>query len=610
MSLFSELKYRNVFKVAAAYAVVGWLIVQIADVVTESFAAPDWVMKILIVFLLLGLPVALFLAWAFELTPEGVKRAAELPVGTPKDPRSGRLLNRITIATLIVIIAWLGWDKLQRDDVAPVGLETPTAEADKSIAVLPFADFSPDADHAWFADGLTDEILNALARTRSLRVASRTSAFAYRDTDKDAQTIAGELSVAHILEGSVRRAGDRIRVTAQLIRASDDAHLWSKTFDASSDDSIEIQENIAFEIASLLDTAMDPAEIRRMVDAGTESIAAWEAHLRIRELQISSADNFNPSAGSAQMLELYDEIVVEDPSFAEAHLYMAGAIYSWLDPGNILKGPPGVPNDELQEIFANATAAAAQFARSDDARLGAETLRAQMQLRFADLVELSRRRLQHNLDNRLFWAAHLDALLSLSRMDEARAFIRRAAQHRFTNEDNRSTIYTSAARLDLEFGLVGVEHMLGVPAPTPADLYQSHRILLYADRVEEAAEVGQRYIDNATNPTWSLMVKIRQACAEGRADDAERFYDEFDFSRFDISDTNIQWLALQTLGRTAEARELLRPLDRPDMLVRLAGLLTYLHFDPTPYPNLAKRLEQQGALPRTVVPLNFACKRD
>ena len=131
-----------------------------------------------------------------------------------------------------------------------------------------------------------------------------------------------------------------------------------------------------------------------------------------------------------------------------------------------------------------------------------------------------------------------------------------------------------------------------------------------AKEAAEASAVGQRYISAATNPTWSLMVKIRQACAEGRADDAERFYDEFDFSRFDISDTNIQWLALQTLGRAAEARELLRPLDHPDMLVRLAGLLTYLHFDPTPYPNLSKRLEQQGALPRTVVPLNFACKRD
>ena len=221
-----ELKYRNVFRVAVAYVVVGWLIAQVADLVVDAFNLPDSFLQMIIVLLVLGFPIAVVLAWAFELTPDGVKRAKDLPADAPKDPRSGRMLNRITIITLIVAVAWLGWDKMQRP-ATQTASETPAAAVDKSIAVLPFADFSPDADHAWFADGLTDEILNALARTRSLRVASRTSSFAYKNTDKDVTTIAAELDVAHILEGSVRRAGDRIRVTAQLIRASDDAHLLS-----------------------------------------------------------------------------------------------------------------------------------------------------------------------------------------------------------------------------------------------------------------------------------------------------------------------------------------------------------------------------------------------
>ena len=160
-----ELRYRNVFRVAIAYIVAGWLLAQAADLAADAFNAPDWVIQMLIVVLLIGLPVTVFLAWAYELTPEGVKRAKDLPADIPKDPRSGKTLNRITLVTLIVAVAWLGWDKLPRPVIEPA-TDVTTEVGDKSIAVLPFADFSPGGDHAWFADGLTDEILNALARIR------------------------------------------------------------------------------------------------------------------------------------------------------------------------------------------------------------------------------------------------------------------------------------------------------------------------------------------------------------------------------------------------------------------------------------------------------------
>ncbi len=606
-----ELRYRNVFRVAIAYIVAGWLIAQAADLAADAFDAPVWVMKMLIVVLLIGLPIALFLAWAYELTPDGVKRAEDLPENMPKDPRSKSHLNRATLIALVVAVAWLGWDKLQRPAAEP----TPEAEtattaevADKSIAVLPFADFSPESDHAWFADGLTDEILNALARARDLRVASRTSAFAYRDSDKDMTAIADELGVAHILEGSVRRAGDRIRVTAQLIRATDDAHLWSETFDASSDDSIDIQERIAFEIASLLDTAMDPEELRRMVAAGTESIAAWESYVQLRELSYRILDDIDLSA-SADELRLYNDIVREDPKFGEAHLWFAVAVYGWMSPSDMTAAPAGLSPDELQELFAEASANAMRYARDEDAKLGAEILRARVQLRLTDLVELTRARLEFNPYDRDIWSDHLASLTEISRFDDARAFVREILDHDFVNNDSLSSIYTDIARVDLEPALDGIREMLALPSLTPGDYYQIHRILLMADQVADAADIGQRYIESVHDPTWTFMVRIRQACAEGRVADADKLYAEFDFSRYAVANNNIQWLALQTLGRYDEAKEVLRPLDEPELLVRLAGLLSYPHFDPAPYPNLTKRLEEQGVMRHEIMPLNFACKR-
>jgi TolB-like protein len=606
---FEELQYRNVIRVAIAYVVAGWLIAQVADLAADAFNAPDWVMQMLIVLLLLGLPVALFLAWAYELTPDGVKKAKDLPEDAPKDPRAGRRLNRITIVALVIAVAWLGWDKIQRPALESVAEPAAAATAEKSIAVLPFADFSPDGDHTWFADGLTDEILNALARTRSLRVASRTSSFAYRDTEKDATTIATELNVAHILEGSVRRAGDRIRVTAQLIRARDDAHLWSETFDASSDDSIEIQEQIAFEIASLLDTAMDPAELRKMVAAGTESIAAWEAYVRLREEFYRSIDLFDPLGSSARMLALYKEVAAQDPAFGEAHLLFAEIVDSWLSPASVTSAPPGLSRDALEVLFKQATDDAARHARNEDDRLGAEILRARVQLRLADIVDLTRERLQYHPGSREIWSGHISALVVASRFDDARSFAQEIIEHDFGNNYQMATVSTMVARVDLDAGLALVEQALAPTSPVPADLYQAHRILLMADRVSEAADMGQRYINAATNPPWSLMVRIRQACAEGRVDDAEQLYEDFDFSPFDPLSNNIQWLALKTLGRIDEAEELLRPLDQPETLVRLSELLSYTHFDPSPYPNLTKRLEEQGIMRYEIQPMNFACKR-
>ena len=422
---FEELQYRNVIRVAIAYVVAGWLIAQVADLAADAFNAPDWVMQMLIVMLLIGLPIALFLAWAYELTPDGVKKARDLPENAPKDPRAGRRLNRITIVALVIAVAWLGWDKVQRP-VAEPPAAAQTEITDKSIAVLPFADFSADGDHAWFADGLTDEILNALARIRDLRVASRSSAFQYRDAAQDIPKVAAELGVAHILEGSVRRAGDRIRVTAQLIRASDDAHLWSETYDASSNDSIGIQERIAFEIASVLDTAMDPEELRRMVAAGTDSIPAWETYLRLLDLA-NRAFGEQDASRNDELFVLYNEVQQIDPEFAEAHIVMAETIYGWLNPTDFRQSPPGYTMDELKQRFREAARLAARYAREEPTRLRAEILRANIDVQLARLVELTRGRLSLLPNDNIAWYEHQEALIQASQFDDCLLYTSDAA---------------------------------------------------------------------------------------------------------------------------------------------------------------------------------------
>ena len=290
---FDELKRRNVVRVGFAYLVVGWLVFQVGEVLFPTFGAPDWVFKSLILLIALGFPFALLFAWAFELTPEGIKKTEEVDASTSITPNTGKKLNYVTIAALVVALAYFIWERQSGHDVVdPMpevaavehqAVETIAAEKKgpgaRTIAVLPFVNMSSDKEQEWFADGLTEEILNSLARTPDLLVSARTSSFAYKGSSKDITEIADALGVAHVLEGSVRRSSDRIRVTAQLIRAKDGFHLWSENYDRDFADLIDIQENVAFAIASALETAMDPEALARMVSAGTASIPAYEAYL-------------------------------------------------------------------------------------------------------------------------------------------------------------------------------------------------------------------------------------------------------------------------------------------------------------------------------------------
>jgi TolB-like protein/cytochrome c-type biogenesis protein CcmH/NrfG len=264
VSLFAELKRRNVVRVGLAYVVISWLLAQIAEFAFENFGAPDWVLKTLVVVFLLGLPLVLVFAWAFEMTPEGLKREEDVDRSHSITANTGKKLDYATVFGIVLILAVVVSDRFSSDEPVaensstesiapePVGEVDADAVSDKSIAVLPFVSMTASQEDEFFADGLSEEILNVLAKIEGLKVAGRTSAFYYKGRNEDLRSIAESLGVAHILEGSVRRSGNQIRVTAQLIKADDGFHLWSETYDREDGDTFVIQDEISSNVAKAL----------------------------------------------------------------------------------------------------------------------------------------------------------------------------------------------------------------------------------------------------------------------------------------------------------------------------------------------------------------------
>ncbi len=309
--LFEELKRRNVFRVAVAYLVSGWLVLQVAELVMDSTGAPEWVMKVLLLLGLLGFPIVLVFSWAYELTPEGLKKEKDVDRSASITPETGRKLNIITIGMLVAVLAVVVIDRtVMRQEPAPVTTAPVAEAAEKSIAVLAFEDLSAEGDQEYFADGLSEELLNVLAKVSELKVAGRTSSFAFKGSNKDLREIGELLNVAHILEGSVRKAGNRIRVTAQLIKADDGFHLFSETYDRDLKDIFAVQDEIAREISKALLTEIVGTEIDAQLQIDTE---AYDLYLLARQ-RIHTRDIFNLREANAML----DRVLEIDPLFAPA----------------------------------------------------------------------------------------------------------------------------------------------------------------------------------------------------------------------------------------------------------------------------------------------------
>jgi TolB-like protein len=346
--LIAELGRRNVFRVAGVYAVAGWLLAQVATTLEDSLELPSWFDGVIVSAVLLGFPIALILAWAFELTPEGVKRTADVPHGDGAAPPF-RKTDYAFLAGLALVAALFVTERIlppppsaeQRSSVDPASTQAAadtkvsspqasTAPAQRgpapaaSIAILPFADLSPDGDQQYFSDGVAEEILNVLARIDGLKVASRTSSFQFRSTALGVPAIARELGVRHVLEGSVRKAGNAIRITAQLVDAETDAHLWSETFDRplATETVFAIQDEIAAAIVAALreEIGVDVGEAAPAV-APTGDVDAYELYLQGRAL-------FQSRRNLDEADRLLEQAIQRDPKFADA-LAIRAAIYQF-----------------------------------------------------------------------------------------------------------------------------------------------------------------------------------------------------------------------------------------------------------------------------------------
>jgi TolB-like protein/Flp pilus assembly protein TadD len=321
-NFFSELKRRNVYKVAVAYAVVGWLVIQIASTILPTFHAPEWVVQTLVVLVALGFPVALVIAWAFEMTPEGIKRTEDVVVA--KRPKKHTWLYVVGLGAVLSIGLFLlgrytGRNNARADSTAAAVI---SSIPQKSIAVLPFENLSDDKSATYFADGIQDEILTKLASIADLKVISRTSTAKYQSKPEDLKTVSQQLGVATVLEGSVQRSGDKVRVNVQLIDARADTHLWAKSYDGDAKDVFGVESEVSQQVADALRAKLSPAEAQVLAKAPTQDPEAYDFFLKgeyeARQAQsLVTADWFDRADAD------YRCALIRDPNFALAAARLA-----------------------------------------------------------------------------------------------------------------------------------------------------------------------------------------------------------------------------------------------------------------------------------------------
>src|SRR5216684_6142195 len=276
-NFFSELKRRNVYKVAVAYAIVGWLLVQVATQVFPFLEIPNWVVRLVIALVVIGFPIALMIAWAFEATPQGIQRTevADAMPAAPGQKKHAWIYVVVIGAAISVALFFLG-RYTARNTTSASSSELPA----KSIAVLPFDNLSHDPENAYFTEGIQDEILTKLASIADLKVISRTSTAKYKSKPEDLKTVSQQLGVANVLEGSVQKTAGKVRVNVQLIDARADSHLWAKTYDRDLADVFAIQSEVAQEIADSLQAKLSPAEASTLATAPTKDTAAYDLFLK------------------------------------------------------------------------------------------------------------------------------------------------------------------------------------------------------------------------------------------------------------------------------------------------------------------------------------------
>jgi TolB-like protein/Flp pilus assembly protein TadD len=334
-TFLTELKRRKVYKVAVAYAIVAWLLIQAASILFPTFEAPRWVMKVFVTAVILGFPVALIMAWAFELTPEGLRRSEEIAPRESNTRKAGSKWTAVIVTAAVLAAALLAFQfvRTRRSPaIEPPKQTSPTATLDKSVAVMPFENLSSDKENAFFAQGIQDEIITTLSKISGLRVISRTSTARYNSAPENLPEIARQLRVSNVLEGSVQKVGDRVHINVQLIQADTDAHLWAQSYDRQLTDIFSVEAEVAKSIADSLQATLSPQEKARVETKPTTNADAYVLYLRGRDYQ-TRPDNLLQDFRSA--INLYDQAIKLDPKFALAHARLSATtsnVYHFYEP--------------------------------------------------------------------------------------------------------------------------------------------------------------------------------------------------------------------------------------------------------------------------------------
>lgn len=630
MSLFAELKRRNVVRVGAAYVVLGWVAVQIAQLLFEAFGTPDWVIKTLIVLVAIGFPFALLFAWAFELTPEGLKKTQDVDASESIAPRTGQRLNYVIIAALILALGYFIWERPNNeldtvpdgeavtqqtqnaaktaDELAPAS-RNPTIPASekRSIAVLPFINMSSDQEQEWFADGLTEEILNSLARTPDLLVTARTTSFGYKGSTEPVPEIAAALGVDHVLEGSVRRGGDTFRITAQLIRAADGFHLWSETYDRSMQDIIATQEEIAIQIANALETALDPEALAKMMDTGTSSVAAYEAFLTGLGA-LRSADITGDPYETLDAMESFNRAVEIDPKFARAYGFISLFWSLQLRSNQMYFGVTDEPLDERRARRDEALENAIRYEKDPVQRLVYEAAQARDQFDFRRSLRIRREYFDARPTSDFGIGGLFSAYRELGQNREVTKIVKRVyAEFEFTERFAYQALQSVRTVEDAEFMREIAQVALEKYGENTSLVYQAHRQLLWAGDIDGASNLTPRIENSGLPETSRDLVALRQACADRKADDAKKIHARILEKYSD--DLSIMWLAYKIIGEDDAAAQIFVEYDERGDFDTISDYLPYAHFDPSPYPNFMQAVAGQGFEDREVHALPFRCNR-
>ncbi|HKS31413.1 MAG TPA: hypothetical protein VJR28_03315, partial [Chthoniobacterales bacterium] len=356
-NFFAELKRRNVYKVAVAYVVVSWLLIQAASILFPTFDAPPWAMKTLVVLIVLGFPAALIFSWAFEITPEGIVRESDVQADQSITHHTGRKIVAITIVLAVIATGLLVFQFLRARSTSTSGAsETPISQ--KSIAVLPFDNLSRDPDNAFFTEGIQDEILTRLAKVADLKVIARTSTQRFKSTPEDLRDVAKQLGAMNILEGSVQKANDQVRVNVQLINAMTNSHLWAEIYDRKLTDIFGVESEIAKTITDTLQAKLSGSEQHAIAVRPTENTEAHQLYLKGRFF-------WNKRTGNdlKKSIDYFQQAAAIDPNYALAYAGVADACV-------FLPGyTAGTPHD----CYPKAMAAARKALELDDTLAEAHT---------------------------------------------------------------------------------------------------------------------------------------------------------------------------------------------------------------------------------------------